>query len=350
MSSATASTAQTSGPLAGAADNKRAWLVNPWFDLFLVANILWPLAMLISYDGNPWLKPPLTFLQMYFLSTAHRWITVLLVFCDPDRFWKEPVRFGGIGILLLALGLTLVGISQFFPHTTDSLSLLMMLDYAWNSWHFAAQHAGISRIYSRVAKTQITPKQVDFERMAIRVLVLWAFFRLALMVGVDGMLAASTHYDSFKTAHTWIGCLDPLFLLPMAMLIVREIREYSPRQLGRLAYILSVAVLYGGWLLAMQAGARNLLGGLFIASGIFHATEYLSIVNWSVQKKTTGIWRYRISRTGVGVVVFILVVGFAHLAVNARYAYGLTLATLLVSLLHYAYDGMIWKSRPKPKS
>ena len=65
-----ATTVSSTRPLAG----ERTWLVNPWFDLLLVANIGWPIAMLIAYDGNPWLKSPLTFVQAYFLSSPHRWI------------------------------------------------------------------------------------------------------------------------------------------------------------------------------------------------------------------------------------------------------------------------------------
>ena len=50
--------------------------------------------------------------QVYFLSTPHRWITLVMVFCDSERFWKEPARFGGLGLVLIGVGLALVGLAD----------------------------------------------------------------------------------------------------------------------------------------------------------------------------------------------------------------------------------------------
>jgi hypothetical protein len=69
-----------------------------------------------------------------------------------------------------------------------------------------------------------------------------------------------------------------------------------------------------------------------------------------VRKKSTGIWRYQLARTGLCLIVFMAVIGVANLLLNRQSAYAWALVTLLVSLLHYGYDGIIWKSRPpKPK-
>src|SRR5947199_3010592 len=76
----------------------KRWLVGPWFDLFFLANLAWPVAVLLALlrpldDANP-----LSLFQVYFLSTPHRWITLVLVFCDSNRFWKEPAKFGGLAL------------------------------------------------------------------------------------------------------------------------------------------------------------------------------------------------------------------------------------------------------------
>src|SRR5687768_7844221 len=89
----------------------KSWLVGPWFDLFFLANLAWPIAVLIALwspldDANP-----VSLFQVYFLSTPHRWITLVLVFCDSDRFWKQPAKFGGVALGLILLGLALVGIA-----------------------------------------------------------------------------------------------------------------------------------------------------------------------------------------------------------------------------------------------
>jgi hypothetical protein len=87
--------------------------------------------------------------------------------------------------------------------------------------------------------------------------------------------------------------------------------------------------------------------GLFLAGAIFHAVEYLAVCNWSVQKKSTGIWRYHLARTGLAVLVFMAVLGITNLLIETSSAYVWAVITLLVSLLHYAYDGMIWRA-PRP--
>jgi hypothetical protein len=218
-----------------------------------------------------------------------------------------------------------------------------MVDYAWNSWHFAAQHAGIARIYGRLTKPDMDVQAVTFERTALRLLVLWAFFRQAMYV--------SSQKEVFQSVLSWmpgVSWLDPILIAPALVVLVKELRDFQMSSRGRLAYLLSVVSLYTGQLLAIRAENQAWMQSLFLGTAIFHATEYLAIVNWSVQKRTSGIWKYQISRTGVAVFVFMAVLGATNLAIGSKWAYGWALLTLLVSLLHYAYDGMIWKSKPAP--
>jgi hypothetical protein len=321
----------------------KSWLVSPLFDLLFVANVLWwPLAVVMSMQGTPSVIGPLTIFQVYFLSTPHRWITLVMVFFDSERFWKEPVRYGGLGLSLVAGALALVWIASLSPQATNSLMLLMMIDYAWNAWHFAAQHAGIARIYGRFTRPDMTEHQVVFERTALRLLVLWAFFRQAISVSNQNQV-----FQNIQGMLLGINWLDPLLVAPALIVIARECRDFQMSSRGRLAYLVSVVSLYLGQLLAIRMGDQALMQSLFLGTAIFHSTEYLAVVNWSVQKRTTGVWKYQLSRTGLGLVVFMVVLGVTNLAINTASAYAWALMTLLVSFLHYAYDGMIWKSKPR---
>jgi hypothetical protein len=322
----------------------KAWLVGPWFDALFLANLAWPIIVLAAYQGFAWLNDPLTFLQVYFLSSPHRWITLVLVFCDRDRFAAQPWKFGGLAAALVVGGLALVGVAAAIPSLTDSLMLLMMVDYVWNAWHFAAQHAGIARIYGRMSRADQPAAEAEFEKAAIRSLVLWVFLRVALYVAAHGPYA-----DNVAFITPYLPWLDPVALIPAMILLVREWRACWPGSSGRVFYITSVVVHYTAQLAGLWIGDAALIQGLFLASAVFHAVEYLAICGWSVQKKTTGIWRYQITRTGVAVLAFMTVLGVVNLAIAAQSAYVWALITLLVSLLHYAYDGIIWKARPKPQ-
>jgi hypothetical protein len=286
---------------------------------------------------------PVSLFQVYFLSTPHRWITLVLVFCDSERFWKEPAKFGGLALALVLLGLALVGVAGFVPFAANSLILLMMLDYIWNAWHFAAQHAGISRIYGRITRPEQTMPQAEFEKTAIRTLVLWVFLRFAVHMAVRSEYAAGVEWLA-----PWLPWLDPLAVVLPAILLAREFGALRTQTVGRVFYISSVMAIYTAQLIAINLESTTWMVAFFFAGAIFHAVEYLAICNWSVQKRTTGIWHYQITRTGLAVVVFMSVLGAANYFVNAQSVYAWQLMTLLVSLLHYAYDGIIWRAKPAP--
>jgi hypothetical protein len=320
------------------------WLIAPTFDLLFLANLTWPVIVLLALRDFAWINQPLGFLQVYFLSSPHRWITLMLVFGDRERFAREPLRFAGIGLALVALGFGLILIAQHWPGIENPLILLMMLDYAWNAWHFASQHAGISRIYGRMTRPNLSDQAAAFEKMAIRTLVLWVFFRLAVLLASTREMAAAETIRAWLPFLDWI---DPVVLIAPLMLLGREIAAYRPHHLGRLAYIGSVVALYGVQLAAIHFRQRPMMNAVFLAGAVFHAVEYLAICNWSVRKKSTGLWHYQLSRTGLGVLIFMAVLGIGNWLIDRQSGYAWAMITLLVSLLHYGYDGMIWKSRPK---
>jgi hypothetical protein len=335
--------ASAQSPAASSAKPVKIWLVGPWFDLFFMANLAWPAAALLALVRPLDEMDPISLFQIYFLSTPHRWITLVLVFCDSERFWKEPARFGGLAVLLIGLGLALVAVAGLVPYAANSLMLLMMLDYAWNAWHFAAQHAGIARIYGRMTRPEQSQRHAEFEKMAIRTLVLWVFLRLAIHIGTT-----TPYGENVKWITPWLQWIDPFVFIPPAVLLIGEITSYRTQCLARVLYIASVIGLYSAQLLAIRMENGPWMMAFFFAGAVFHAVEYLAICNWSVQRRTTGIWHYQVTRTGLAVFVFMLLLGSANYFVNAQSVYAWQLITLLVSLLHYGYDGMIWKAGPAP--
>ena len=69
---------------APAAEQRSPWLVSPAFDLAFFANVAWVLAFLPGFLSAE-RAPHIEFWQVYFLTTPHRWITLVLVAADPDR-------------------------------------------------------------------------------------------------------------------------------------------------------------------------------------------------------------------------------------------------------------------------
>lgn len=338
----------------------KKWLVGPWFDLFLVANLAWPLLLvvilawpgLLSGQGF-FSKGPLSILQLYFISTPHRWITLVLVFLDPDRFRENSRKFIGYGSALILFGLLMAAVgyltvdgrvapgSDLSTRLMESLAFMMMFDFMWNSWHFAAQHAGINAIYRRLGQVEKTEKQIAFEMSSIRLLVLWTFIRIGLAA------TASKHNLYASGTASWFIVGDVFFAGRAAYVIVKDLIAGGVRRPGRSVYLLSMLSLYTAILVTIQYMNDAWLKGLLISQAIFHGVEYLAVVYWSVQKRRSGIWKYHLARGVLGVAMFIAIIGAGNWFLDRQSAYIWALLTLLVSLLHYSYDGMIWKSKKR---
>ena len=85
------------------ASTRRGWLLGPWLDLFLVANIAWPLLLLAQLDEGFQSRDGLQFWQVYFITTPHRWVTLLLVFLDRERFQARRGLFLAVAAGVVAV-------------------------------------------------------------------------------------------------------------------------------------------------------------------------------------------------------------------------------------------------------
>ena len=107
--------------------------------------------------------------------------------------------------------------------------------------------------------------------------------------------------------------------------------------------------LYISLLAAVHANRPALVLSLATASAVFHATEYLTLVAWSVHGRHTakpdqlGIMSYLAPRWGLALGVFILVLGAGGWLLQKNYLQSWLLVNVIVAFLHYAYDGLIWR-------
>ncbi len=312
--------------MAAATPTSRAWLVGPWFDLLLVANVAWPLLLLLQLNDGFSGRAGLQFWQVYFVTTPHRWITLALVFLDRQRFRQH--RFAFLGLAATAT-LVCVGVRL----TTGALTCLLAVDYLWNAWHFAAQHHGIYRIYGRLAGGAIV--RPTLEKTAFRGFILYVALRVASATWPEGEWEDRLHVVDFA-----------VLFVPVSLLLREMI---GSRSAGRLAYLASVCVLYAALLWAVHGRKPGLVLALATASALFHAVEYLSVVSWSVRRRhaaqgdATGVLAHLAPRWGVALAVFALVLGVGGWLMDQWLVELWLLLNVVVAFLHYAYDGLIWR-------
>jgi hypothetical protein len=310
------------------------WLVGPWFDLLLIANVAWPLALLAMLGEGFGGHSGLQFWQLYYVTTPHRWITLGLVFLDRERLAERKTAF-------LALAVGIAAACAMVRLTTGALTCLLAIDYVWNAWHFASQHHGIYRIYARGGDPS-GPAALWLEKWSLRGFLLYVILR------VVSVTWTATAWDDVLAAADWIAAAVPIGL------IVASLRRCGAAGwLPRGAYLTSMSLLYLSMLAAVHLRRPALVLVLATASALFHATEYLALVSWSVRKRHAslgsrmGLLGHFAPRWGLALAIFILVLGAGGWLFDTRFVEAWLLVNVVVAFLHYAYDGLIWR-RPAP--
>lgn len=312
------------------------WLFGPGFDLLFLANIAWPLLFLAQFADGFVGRTGVQFWQVYFVTTPHRWITLAIVFLDREQFLTKRGWFLTIAAVVIAVCATV-------RITTGTITCLLAIDYVWNAWHFAAQHHGVYRIYSRLGGG---PSRVGgiLEKVSMRAFILYVIVRIA-----GGTLVGHSIDDPLQWAD-WFMALIP------AILLVREFATFNSTRSGRAAYLVSVSALYSSLLWSVHERQPALVLSLATASALFHAIEYLAIVGWSVQKRHAerggmiGMLSWFAPRWGVTLILFVVIIGSAGWMMDRQLLEVWLYINIIVAFLHYAYDGLIWRRSRRPHS
>ncbi|WDQ18508.1 hypothetical protein [Rhodopirellula sp. P2] len=349
------------------ADPRSGFLFSPLIDLVFIANLFWPLLVVVDVFGGTTTHEGLLFWQIYFITAPHRWITIVLVSVDhhksQDRRW-----------LFAALALAILTVCVGLQMSTGSLLCLGMIDYVWNAWHFSSQHHGIFRIYQRQSSCPPKAKASDpFDRtvndgagshhsnplsrfiQSKGALLQKLFFRgflLYTIARVAGLGWPEGPFPSFSAVES----LDWWMLLIPATFVVSAIHRFvrlGNQALASMLYLLSVMSLFAALLLAAHYQNSQLVIQLALASAIFHSMEYMSIVTWSMKKsgaKTDPNPLARLSKIWMlFLVVFVLVIGLGNYLLSRGFFEAWVTINLVVAFWHYCFDGLLWKS-PKRRA
>src|SRR3954447_5213601 len=233
------------------------WVRGPLWDSCWMLSALWlaPLVLWLAHGYSNPESSPLDFL--YFGLTALFWIghrlsSTWLAYCTEayrPLLRSQPIRF-----LVLPVLVTLACFAIFLPPDLslpwtreERLIALAIIDYAWVTWHFAAQHFGALSLYrSRAGRSSC--------RQTRRLDRLFALTVGGALVFVADVLAGTVAYQEqwidrwFFAA--WIVsaqneirfvALGALFLAT-ALMLVAELRVVAPSW-PRVLYIVGIACM-----------------------------------------------------------------------------------------------------------
>lgn len=330
---------------------KRPWIISPMADLLfiigapvLIALVFAPAILLGHAMG-------LAVFVMFVVATAHHVPGFLRILTDPELFFRFPWRF-------LVIPPAVIAASIWFQ--LNGLHGVTLIALVWGIWHGMMQVYGFARIYdAKVGAVSPLSARLDW------LLCLSWFATLALWSPYE------SNEFQLRTANSGVGFLFAAILTPATLTALALVT----------AVLTVVYVVYNGWALLWRRQSsplkllllavalpllwvsyRGLAGELLVSLAIwelYHDIQYFAIV-WSYNQQRgernalnrLGHFLFRPSLWLIGIYVLISL-GYGGLDKVTRDVEGSRVAeviqaTLVASaLLHFYFDGFIWKIRQK---
>jgi len=232
-----------------------------------------------------------------------------------------------------------------------------LLVYLWGIWHGLAQTYGFLRIYD--AKVQSSARLTC--RLDLAMCVAWFVGGVALSPTRGRVVLEMLYKSGLPVVPAeWVGAIRSAAIVLLALVNLAFVANLVARwREGQAPSFLKLSLMvtsFGFWWLCNVAIHELLLGVLMFE--VFHDVQYLSIV-WAFNRKRvesaaglTDFTRFLFRRRGVLLGVYVGLV-FAYGALNyvprgmdSELPRRVLLGVLAASaLLHFYYDGFIWKVR-----
>ncbi len=331
------------------------WILGPWRDLLLfVATplVVLPLGLLTARQSS---GEQILFWVVAFGALGHHLPGLLRAYGDRELFRRFRLRFVVVPLVLLPVcGLFFV----------DQLVGMKLIVLAWGIWHFLMQTYGFARIYD--AKSGGGGWGVRWLDWGMCVgwfgaAVLHSPRRVGELLGMAYQAGLPTDWslpiESVRVA--WTGLTVMVTVAALGQLAWRGLRG-QPVSGGKLLLLVMSFTFF--WY--CNVTLTNLVLGIAMFE-VFHDIQYLAIV-WSFNRRrvdsgagvgalTRFLFRNSGSLVGLWIGLYVgLVLAYGSLSVVVdrvsseqwrNLLYGIIATS---NLLHFYYDGFIWKIREAP--
>jgi hypothetical protein len=327
----------------------RPWIVSTWVDVVFI--VLTPVlaipAILILYSSWVGVRAEtISLIVAAFFATGHHLPGLIRAYGDRELFSRFRWRF------LLAPPIVFLA---YFPLYTYHYSLYRLVILSWATWHGLMQLYGFVRIYdSKVGSVSRSTAYWDW-LLCLCAFVTPQFLRPEQLSNMLGhWYAAGGPLVSIPVVTTarWIGLSFTVAVLIgfTVNFAVRSVVGPKPNPLK----LLMLASGIGIWWYAML-GVENLLIGIALFD-VCHDVQYLAIV-WMINCRRAdananlGRFMKYLFRRGMVLLYLGLITAYGAIAFTGplmldgtvqRLFYGVLFTS---TILHYYYDGFIWKVR-----
>src|SRR5438128_3411134 len=341
---------QTVPAAPGAAPKKTLWILNSWRDLILYVGTPLLLVPMFVLAQARWSAQDIYVFVAAFGAMGHHLPGMIRAYGDRALFERFRWRFIFAPIFLLAVCIAF--------YWWDLKGIILVV-FFWGVWHGMMQTYGFCRIYdAKVSSFAALTRRLDFAACAI-------WFAAAVLLSSQRMA------DTLETYYASGGPFIPPWVLHNAQQIMlagaiavsllflfnfsrmwAEGKRPNPVKLALLVTSISF------WWYCYN-GVTNILAGIALFE-VFHDVQYLSLV-WiynrnRVEKDRSigGFMRFIFRRSGsliglyIGLVFAYGSIGYLNSSIGIETITRVLTGVVAASgLLHFYYDGFIWKVREK---
>jgi len=373
-----AETSKSSAPL------RQNWIVNPSYDIVWIIGaplIAWIWAALTFKAGGI----GLVWMIFMVFNLAHHFPTFIRIYGDRDllRRFRWSLLLGPVVPFSLSMAVVFVVIANDLPIMT--ILFLQVILNLWDPWHFLMQHYGFMRIYDRHNKA---PRKIA---STMDYLLCWTWFAFILVAASEWLfdLLYKIYSDGGVGLVMWIDLSVHGFIRQASLGIAVSMtfvyigylawcrrKGYFISRAKCALFLITFCML---WLCYVDNPImQRLLPGWtfmvgFATLGMVHVTQYLAIV-WTYnrnlaqkpEKTRAGWFVTAFAKGGILVAAIYVVLCLLYgvllteeiwiplvglMAANSMLVeifFGTVVSLSFTStLLHYYYDGFIWKVRHK---
>jgi hypothetical protein len=324
------------------------WILDRWRDLLLFVGTPVLLIPIFSVAQTRWSGQDIFLFVGAFGAMGHHLPGMIRAYGDRALFQRFKIRFIVAPLAILAVCLW----SSFY-----NIQAVQLVAMAWGIWHGMMQTYGFCRIYDAKASARAAARA----RADLALCVAW-FSAAVLLSPMRFRTLFELYYESGGPVIASAAVAAIRMAVVVALGVVTAVflwRQWSDWRAGRGASPVKMALLVSSiafWWYCNN-GVQNILVGIALFE-VFHDVQYLAIV-WiynrtRVERDTSirGFMRFVFRRSGalmgvyVGLVLAYGAIGLTQSAITVEWIrYGLIGIVTASALLHFYYDGFIWKVR-----
>ncbi|HME88753.1 MAG TPA: tetratricopeptide repeat protein [Chthoniobacterales bacterium] len=343
---------ETVPPVRAIVPKRNLWILDSWRDLILYVGTPLLLIPLFTVAQSRWSAQEIYLFVAAFGAMGHHLPGMIRAYGDRTLFERFRWRF-----IIAPIFLLVVCVGFYFWDIKSNP--VVMIVFLWGVWHGMMQTYGFGRIYdAKIGSFAALTRRLDFATCGIWFAAGVILSPARMTDTLEGLYGCGLPFIS----PTGVHLLQQAFMFAAAAISVLWLGNYGRMWVAgtrqnpvKLALFITSFAFW--WY--CNNGVANILAGIALFE-VFHDVQYLSLV-WiynrnRVEKDNSigGFMRFVFRRSGsliglyIGLVFAYGSIGFLNSKIGidtiTRILTGVVAAS---GLLHFYYDGFIWKVREK---